>query len=112
MKRTLFPLPAVAVLVLLLSGLTAASSAPGSPAVGGRLYALGYSGEGPDLQEMLICMDAGTGKKLWEHRFNDFLSDTVYNRYAIGSPAIDPETGNVYATTSAGIFLCCTADGK
>lgn len=26
----------------------------------------------------------------------DFLSDTVYNRYGIGAPYVDAETGNVY----------------
>ncbi len=85
----------------------------GSPVIGnGKLYALGYEGEGADLQEVLVCLDANTGKRLWEQRFNDFLSDIIYDRYAIGSPAVDAETGNVYAMTSAGVFSCYTADGK
>jgi outer membrane protein assembly factor BamB len=85
----------------------------GTPVIAnGKLYAFGYEGEGPDLQEVLLCADAQTGKKLWERRFNDFLSDISYGRYAIGSPTIDPETGNVYLVTSAGIFSCFSADGK
>jgi len=85
----------------------------GTPVIAnGKLYALGYEGTGPDLQEILLCADAETGKKLWERRFNDFISDIVYDRYAIGSPAIDPETGNVYVLTSPGLFACFTADGK
>jgi outer membrane protein assembly factor BamB len=84
----------------------------GTPIIAnGRVYALGYKGEGPELQEILFCADAETGKLLWERRFNDFLSDITYDRYAIGSPTVDPETGNVYALTSAGVFACFTADG-
>src|SRR5258708_2581234 len=51
----------------------------------GRVYALGYNAEGrtPDLQEVLICLEAASGKRLWQHEFNDFLSDIVYDRYSI-----------------------------
>src|SRR2546422_11727316 len=38
----------------------------------GRLYIMGYLGEGADLQEGITCFEAETGKKLWEHRYNDF----------------------------------------
>ncbi|HTE20863.1 MAG TPA: PQQ-binding-like beta-propeller repeat protein, partial [Armatimonadota bacterium] len=85
----------------------------GTPVIAnGKAYVLGYEGQGPDLQEVLRCVDAETGKTVWEQRFNDFLSDIVYDRYAIGSPTVDPETGNVYAMTSAGVFSCFTGDGK
>jgi outer membrane protein assembly factor BamB len=85
----------------------------GTPVIAnGRLYGLGYQGEGPDLQEVLVCLDAETGRKLWEFRFNDFLSDIVYDRYAIGSPTVDAETGNVYAITAAGTFSCFARDGR
>ena len=88
-------------------------SGGGTPVIAnGKVYALGYDGVGPDLQEVLLCADAETGKKLWEKRFSDYLSDITYDRYAIGSPTIDPETGNVYALTSAGVFACFTAEGK
>lgn len=49
---------------------------------------------------------------IWEQRFNDFLSDTVYERYSIGSPVIDRETGNVYVLTTAGEFVGFTGDGE
>ncbi|MBI3269030.1 MAG: PQQ-binding-like beta-propeller repeat protein [Planctomycetes bacterium] len=78
----------------------------------GKLYVLGYRGDGPDLQELLVCLDAKTGKLLWEHGSSDFLSDTVYNRYAIGAPTVDAETANVYYLTAPGLFHCRTADGK
>jgi outer membrane protein assembly factor BamB len=88
-------------------------SGGGTPVIAnGKVYILGYQGQGPDLQEVVWCGDAATGKKLWEHRFNDFLSDVIYDRYAIGSPTIDAETGNVYAITAAGVFSCFTGDGK
>ncbi len=78
----------------------------------GKLYIMGYQGEGPDLQEGVACFDAETGKKLWQQLFNDFLSDVVYLRYANSSPSIDPETGDVFIQNSSGIFACFTADGK
>lgn len=85
----------------------------GTPVIAdGRLYILGYSGEGADLQEYLACVDPESGKVKWERRFNDFISDIVYNRYSIGAPAIDPETGNVYILTSPGLFICFDRDGK
>jgi len=78
----------------------------------GKLYINGYLGEGPTLQEAITCFDAETGKKIWGHEFNDFLSDTIYLRYATSSPTIDPETGNVYMQGTQGIFACFTADGQ
>ena len=78
----------------------------------GKLYIMGYLGEGAELQEGVACFDAETGKMLWKHLFNDFLSDVVYLRYANSSPSIDPETGNVYIQNSSGIFAGFTADGK
>ncbi len=79
---------------------------------GGRLYINGYHGEGPDLQEVVACFDAETGKLIWEHSFNDFLSDTIYLRYATSSPAIDSETGNVYVQGTQGLFSCFDRDGR
>lgn len=85
----------------------------GTPVIAnGKVYAFGYQGEGSDLQEVLVCLDAETGQKRWQQRFNDFLSDIVYDRYSIGSPTIDAETGNVYVISAAGIFACFTAEGK
>src|SRR5688572_1706719 len=55
----------------------------------GKLYIMGYLGDGPDLQEGVTCFDAETGKKLWEQRYNDYISDTIYLRYATSSPTVD-----------------------
>jgi outer membrane protein assembly factor BamB len=78
----------------------------------GRIYIMGYLGEGPDLSEGVACFDAETGKKLWQQLYTDFLSDTIYLRYSTSSPTIDPETGNVYMQDTQGIFAGFTSDGK
>jgi outer membrane protein assembly factor BamB len=78
----------------------------------GKLYVMGYLGEGPNLQEGVACFDAETGKPLWKHLSNDFLSDIIYLRYATSSPTIDAETGHVYTQGSQGLLSCFTADGK
>jgi len=88
-------------------------SGRGTPVVAdGKLYVWGYEGEGADLQEVLLCLDAENGRKIWEQRFNDFLSDIVYTRYSIGAPTVDRETGNVYLLTSPGLLVALSADGK
>jgi len=79
---------------------------------GEKVYAFGYAGEGADLQELLVCLDATSGKKLWQHSFSDFLSDIIYLRYAIGSPTVDPASGNVYVMSSAGELAGFTAAGQ
>lgn len=85
----------------------------GTPvAAGDKIYVLGYEGEGANLREELACIQADTGKIIWKHFFNDFLDDVIYDRYAIGAPTIDAETGNIYVLTTAGILACFTADGK
>ena len=50
--------------------------------------------------------------ELWQRLYNDYLSDTIYLRYATGSPAIDPETGNVYMQGTQGILAAFTEDGR
>jgi outer membrane protein assembly factor BamB len=78
----------------------------------GKLFAMGYEGQGADLQEGVVCFDAETGSRLWHHLYNDYLSDTIYLRYATGSPTIDPETGNVYMQGTQGILAAFTEDGR
>ncbi len=78
----------------------------------GKLYLMGYLGEGANLQEGVACFDAETGKKLWQQLYNDFISDTIYLRYATASPAIDPESGNVFIQGTQGILAALMPDGK
>ncbi len=79
---------------------------------GDRLYIMGYHGTGPDLQEGLACLDAETGEIRWRRTFNDFLSDIIYERYASASPAIDPETGDVYMQGTQGILAAFSPEGE
>ncbi len=78
----------------------------------GKLYIMGFEGDGPDLQEGVACFDAETGKLLWKQLYNDFLSDIIYKRYATSSPAIDAETGNIYTQGTQGLLSAYTPDGK
>jgi outer membrane protein assembly factor BamB len=78
----------------------------------GKVYIMGYQGEGPDLQEGLACFDAETGQKIWNKGYSDFLSDTIYLRYATSSGAVDPESGNVFMQGTQGILAGFTPDGK
>ncbi|MDB6064777.1 MAG: Pyrrolo-quinoline quinone repeat-containing protein [Pedosphaera sp.] len=78
----------------------------------GKLYIMGYLGEGGGLQEGVVCYDANTGKELWRQLFSDFLSDTVYQRYATSSPTVDDETGNVYIQGTQGILAAFASDGR
>ena len=64
----------------------------------GKLYIMGYLGEGADLQGRRGVLRRRDRQKLWQQLYNDFLSDTVYLRYATATPAIDPETGDVFAS--------------
>lgn len=80
--------------------------------VDGKVFTFGYRGEKEELIEHLACLDEKTGKQLWEIEYKDFISDTVYNRYAIGSPCVDPETRRVYLLSAYGVFLCVDFNGK
>ncbi len=87
----------------------------GAPVIAdGRAYVFGYyeENDGTLVEETLLCLDADSGKKLWEYRSRDFLSDNVYNRYGIGSPCVDPETGNVYFMPTSGLALAFDRDGN
>ena len=78
----------------------------------GRLYINGYLGEGSDLREVTACFDSETGAQIWQHAENDFLSDTIYLRYATSSPTIDPETGNIYVQHTQGLVMCFSPSGQ
>jgi outer membrane protein assembly factor BamB len=78
----------------------------------GKVFSVAYEGEGPDLEEMLVCLDEKDGSVLWEHRNSDYLSDVIYNRYGITSPSIDPATGNVFYLSTPGDLHCFTPEGE
>ena len=60
--------------------------------------------------EKVVCVDAATGKKIWEYRFNVYLSDVPDTRVAWSSVCGDPTTGDVYAMGVCDYFVCL--DGK
>lgn len=88
-------------------------SGGGTPVIfNGRLYTWGYRGTGPDLEEVLQARDEKSGDIIWEKANSDFISDTIYNRYSIGAPAIDTETENVIVATTFGLVTCYDKDGN
>ena len=78
----------------------------------GHVYIVNDVGSGVDEQERICCLDARTGKLLWERRFNVFLVDIVSSRVGWTSLAGDPETGNVYCHGTQGYITCLDKDGK
>ncbi|MFK7790241.1 MAG: PQQ-binding-like beta-propeller repeat protein [Phycisphaeraceae bacterium] len=79
---------------------------------GMRLFVLGYPGEGANLTETLYCLNPETGEQYWSRSYADFISDIVYNRYSIGGPTVDAETGNVFIHTSPGLLIALDRDGN
>jgi outer membrane protein assembly factor BamB len=79
---------------------------------GDHLYLQNSTGSGATLQERLMCLNADTGKVLWEHKYNIFTSDAPAHRIAWASPAVDPATGNVVAISANGLVMAFSPDGK
>ncbi|MFQ5742450.1 MAG: PQQ-binding-like beta-propeller repeat protein [Acidobacteriota bacterium] len=79
--------------------------------LGDRLYLQNGAGEGKDLQERVLSLDANTGELIWEYRFNVSLSDVPPRRVGWASPAGDPDTGNVYAFGIDGTLLALSPEG-
>src|ERR1700691_5827069 len=79
--------------------------------MGNRVYVQNPSGRGADEQERVMCLDADTGKVIWEYKFNIFQSDAPAHRVGWASPAADTETQNVYATGAGGFVVALTKDG-
>ncbi|MGZ5437373.1 MAG: outer membrane protein assembly factor BamB family protein [Pyrinomonadaceae bacterium] len=77
-----------------------------------RVFLQNTAGKGELEQERVMAFDADTGKLLWEHKFNIFLSDVPPHRVGWASPVGDQATGNVYALGSGGSLLAFTREGK
>jgi outer membrane protein assembly factor BamB len=80
--------------------------------LGDRLYLQNTVGTGEAEQERLLCLNADTGKLLWEHRYNIFTSDVPAHRIAWSSPAVDAASGNVFAISGNGLVMSLSRDGK
>ncbi|MEO7133433.1 MAG: PQQ-binding-like beta-propeller repeat protein, partial [Vicinamibacterales bacterium] len=81
-------------------------------AFGNRLYLNSPVGTLDNTQERLVAIDAETGKVVWEKRLSLYLSDVPQHRASWASPAVDPETGNIYMFTVAAQLICVSPDGK
>jgi outer membrane protein assembly factor BamB len=80
--------------------------------LGDRLYLENTAGSGATEQERILCLNADTGRLLWEYKFNLYQSDVPAHRVAWASPAADPETGNVYSFGVNNLLTALTRDGK
>jgi outer membrane protein assembly factor BamB len=81
-------------------------------AFGSRLYLNSPAGDLTNTQERLVAIDAESGKVIWEKRFSLYLSDVPQHRSSWASPAVDPETGNIYLFTVAAQLICVAPDGR
>lgn len=80
--------------------------------MGDHVYLQNTAGAGETEQERIMCFNADTGKLLWEHRFNVYLSDVPPHRVGWASPVGDPATGNVYVFGVGGTLIGLNRDGK
>ena len=82
--------------------------------LGGKLYFInGYDTGKLTEGERVVCLDATTGKLEWEYRFGVFHTDIVSSRLGWTSMTADPESGVVYAHSTAGhLFALNAKDGK
>src|SRR5579872_2002549 len=80
--------------------------------LGDHLYLENTAGKGADEQERILCLNADTGKLLWEYKFNLYQSDVPAHRVGWASPVADPETGNVYSFGVNNLLTALTRDGK
>lgn len=80
--------------------------------MGDRVLIQNSVGKGEMLQERVVALDADTGRLIWEHRFNVYLSDVPPHRIGWASPVGDPATGNIYVFGVGGNLLGLTRDGK
>jgi outer membrane protein assembly factor BamB len=79
--------------------------------IGNRVCVQNPTGRGPTLQERVMCLDADTGKVIWEYKFNIFQSDVPPHRVGWASPAADPETGNIYALGVGALVVALDKNG-
>jgi outer membrane protein assembly factor BamB len=89
--------------------------------LGDRLYMINYQADQlkvgnkvedvpESILERVLCLDANTGKKIWQHTFPIFHTDVVTSRLGWTNLAADPVTGYIYAHGTQGLFICL--DGK
>lgn len=77
----------------------------------GKLYTIVRDEPGTDVEgEKVVCVDAATGVKIWEYRFNEYICEVPDTRVGWSSCVADPETGRIYALGVCGCFCCLEGD--
>jgi outer membrane protein assembly factor BamB len=79
---------------------------------GDRVYVFNGAGKEDTARERVMCLDANTGKVIWEYHSNVYHSDVPAHRIAWSSPAVDVETGNVYVYGVSGNLIALDRNGK
>jgi outer membrane protein assembly factor BamB len=78
--------------------------------MGGRLFTLVRHKPGTTEEaEKVLCLDAATGKKLWENVFNVYLSDVPAERVGWSAVVADPASNTVFAHGVCGVFTAIDA---
>jgi len=73
----------------------------------GKLYTTVRSEPGTKREgEKVVCVDAATGSKIWENKFNVFLTDMPAERVGWACCTGDPSTGKIYAIGSCAFLQC------
>lgn len=80
--------------------------------LGNHVYLQNAAGEGADLQERIMCLDADTGELLWERRINIYMSEVPPHRVGWASPVADPATGNVFVYSVGGSLVSYSSEGE
>ncbi|NBW86948.1 MAG: hypothetical protein EBR23_09015, partial [Planctomycetia bacterium] len=79
--------------------------------MGGKLYTLVRHKPGTKEEaEKVLCLDAATGKKLWENVFNVYLSDVPAERVGWSAVIADPASKTVFAHGVCGVFTAIDAE--
>jgi outer membrane protein assembly factor BamB len=78
----------------------------------GRVFVTGRTGEGSSRREVLSAFSAEDGSPLWETTLTTQLTTVPFNRAGWAGPAVDSETGYVYAQGVAGPLVCFDRDGN
>ena len=63
-------------------------------------------------QQQIACLDADTGRLLWEHRYSVFQTDIPHHRVGWASLVADPATGNVFAHGIEGMLKALDPSGR
>lgn len=71
----------------------------------GKVYLLSRSFPDSNREgEKVVCLDAATGKVLWENAYNVFLTDVPAERVGWSCVAGDVETGDIFSLGVCGVF--------